>query len=172
MDGKGGTACLFGVDSLRLDVPGRYAEVARERVEECSRLVGRIVGDRPGGVGAAEWARRVLRDVDEVSRLLCEVIDSAELCRSTHSGRDWRAAAGQAWAIISAYMIELNASAPLYAGLENALHAAEGSLDAVDLRMGHLQLQEFRAGGIHLPPHLSQKVRCCFSPLLCSPLRF
>jgi mitochondrial intermediate peptidase len=98
-----------------------------------------------------EWPQLILKIVDDTSRMLCTVADSAALCRSTHSDARWRESSQRAWNLISEYMYSLNASRALYCALHDAVVArGRWALDAQDVRMGESMLAELASGGVHL----------------------
>jgi intermediate peptidase len=83
------------------------------------------------------------------------VVDVAELCRNTHTHRDWVRAAEQACVRLHATVADLNGRSGLYRALCDAQEAcaqgrapplsAEGASVAASLR------GEFERGGVHLP---------------------
>ena len=123
-----------------------------------------------------QTAKRTLHRLDDISNIVCTVIDAAELCRSVHASPQWRRGASDAFGILSEYIGNLNADERLYLSLRRFVFADDdGSItnddddddelpananggDATILsqlpseyqRMAHAMRSKFERDGIHL----------------------
>lgn len=116
---------LFGLPDLVR--PSDFLALAREAMRECDavrRALASSLSSDDGGdslpLSDAEKlrrARRTLHRLDDISNLVCSVIDAAELCRSVHASPEWRRGANDAFGMLSEYIGNLNADANLYRSL-------------------------------------------------------
>ena len=101
-----------------------------------------------------QQARRLLYQLDAISRVVCNVIDAAELCRNVHVDAKWRDAAHQAFVILSDYIShQLNADTRLYAAtlaVRNAPDAVQQQLTPEEVRLVQSLQEEFERDGVHL----------------------
>jgi len=110
-------------------------------------------------------AKQTLHNLDDISNIVCTVIDAAELCRSVHASSQWRRGASDAFGILSEYIGSLNADERLYQSLrkfvfadyDNDIIANDSNdlsiisrLPAEYQRMAHAMRKEFERDGIHL----------------------
>lgn len=100
---------LFGSPSLTQ--PSAFIDLARRTLLRAQLLVSRIVSAPQHGV---EEMKRVVRNLDRLSDLLCGVIDCAELVRNAHPNREWVEAANEAYEYLCGYMNVLNTHTGLY----------------------------------------------------------
>lgn len=105
----------------------------------------------------------LLHQLDDISKIVCNVIDAAELCRSVHVDAKWRDAAQTAYTQLAAYIGILNADTSLYRAL-TMLERTSGAAVDNDNKKNTQQLEseeqdrfakllraEFERDGIHLP---------------------
>lgn len=100
---------LFGSPSLM--EPSSFIDVARRTLVRAQLLVSRITEAPKNGM---EEMKRVVRNLDRLSDLLCGVIDCAELVRNAHPDRQWVEAANEAYEYLCGYMNVLNTHTGLY----------------------------------------------------------
>lgn len=98
-------------------------------------------------------AREILFKLDEISRIVCNVVDAAELCRNTHANAHWRSAANEAFVILSDYIAQLNGDSSLYNAMQQVVSGSGivSNLSQEEKRFVLLLKGEFEREGIHLP---------------------
>lgn len=168
---------LFSIPSLQ--TPSDFAKQASLAMQQCDALRASLEEKASSSLfkcssnSSKEEARLVLYQLDEISRIVCNVIDAAELCRSVHVDEAWRDAASRAFATMSDYIAQLNADPCLYQALQQVLTLAgaassisnqNGSSTGIQLtqeerRLAQQLLLEFERDGIHLPHQERQEVR-------------
>lgn len=139
---------LFGSPSLTQ--PSSFIEVAKRALLRAQLLVSRITSAPRNG---PEEMRRVVRNLDRLSDLLCGVIDCAELVRNAHPDRQWVEAANEAYEYLCGYMNVLNTHTGLYKVLAQILADGElrASLSPEAMAVAYVFLKDFEKSGIHLP---------------------
>lgn len=136
----GAAGYLYGVPGLA--TPGCFPRLAAEAVTRSSALVSALQ--------AGPFGESTVRGLDEVSDVVCSVVDAAELCRQTHPSREWAAAAEAAALALHRHVAELNADAGLYGALCAA--QAAGPLPPEAASVAASLRSEFERGGITLGP--------------------
>ena len=179
--GRGsGDVGVFGV--VGLHKPSDWGRLTRRAIKRCDQLRARL-RDVPGTATSAEAASTQLLMLDGISNAVCSVIDAAELCRNVHVEGEWRDAAEESFAELSAYIAELNTDTALYRVLDVITEGqcAEGSDRVVDRggctssssssssvlddlseeerRFAHLLKSEFERDGIQLPDEARAQLR-------------
>lgn len=103
--------------------------------------------------------------LDDISDILCRVVDAAEFCRNVHSDLNWQRAAQETCLSLGAYVQSLNMHTGLYTALSSALHLHRGSNSACattnsgwsseTFLVGKMLLRDFERCGVHLTgtPH-------------------
>lgn len=109
---------LFGSPSL--PSPEAFVPLAQRTLVRAQLLVSRIVSAPQNG--EAEM-RRVVKNLDRLSDILCGVIDLAELVRNAHPDAQWRDAANQAYEGLCGFMNVLNTHTGLYEVSRRRRHA-------------------------------------------------
>ena len=106
-------------------------------------------------------AMEILFRLDEISRVVCNVIDAAELCRNSHVDEAWRIAANQAFTVLSDYIARLNANVSLYKALRSVTDSKDlfQQLADAEQRFALLLQTEFERDGIHLSQERRNEVR-------------
>jgi intermediate peptidase len=137
---KGGTKIsgndaptLFGLPNLRQ--PTDFIRLAHDAIRECNTvryaLASSLSSPPPSSsVTAVQQAKLTLHRIDDISNIVCTVIDAAELCRSVHASNAWRQAANDAFGILSEYIGNLNADASIYKSLLHYVFADNDDDDA------------------------------------------
>ncbi|KAL7567840.1 hypothetical protein ACA910_000582 [Epithemia clementina (nom. ined.)] len=159
---NGASSVRQGLYSIpELMEPNDFRTSAEKAMETCDRLCSAFDGgDRTAPSNRIE-AVDILYRLDEISRVVCNVIDAAELCRSTHYDADWRLAANDAFTILSDYIGQLNANVDLYWALQTITSSpfVLQLLTEEEQRFARLLQSEFEQDGIHLPDAMRQQVR-------------
>lgn len=145
---------LFGSPSLTS--PQSFLDLAQRTLIRAQLLVSRIANAPQNG--EAEM-RRVVRNLDRLSDLLCGVIDCAELVRNAHPDPAWVDAANAAYEHLCGYMNVLNTHTGLYSVLSQVVHAPQlrNSLSSEALAVAMVFLRDFEKSGIHLPEQARQQ---------------
>lgn len=145
---SGRSTGLFRSPSLM--EPESFIKVAHKTLIRAKLLVSRIVQAPQNG---PEEMRRVVRNLDRLSDLLCGVIDCAELVRNAHPDPRWVAAANEAYEYLCGYMNVLNTHTGLYDVLAQVLSDRQlrSELGPEAMAVAYVFLRDFEKSGIHLP---------------------
>ena len=148
---------LFSIPELM--EPDDFIKSATKAMETCDQLCATF--EAPVVPQTRGQAVELLYRLDEISRVVCNVIDAAELCRSTHSNEQWRYAADQTFTVLSDYIGQLNANVNLYRALKSITDqpALVQQLNEEQQRFARLLQTEFENDGIHLPNDTRQEIR-------------
>ena len=158
---------LFSLPGL--SHPSDFAQLANKAIRDCNSIrqeLASALNEEDDGVNTnqVEKAKRTLHLLDDISNVVCTVIDAAELCRSTHATPQWRNGASDAFGILSEYIGSLNADDRLYRSLRRFVFndedkdstTAHGSSEIIAQlspeyqRMATAMRKEFERDGIHL----------------------
>ena len=102
--------------------PSDFAQLAQKAIRDCDsirRELASALNEEDDGVKSnqVKKAKQTLHLLDDISNVVCTVIDAAELCRSTHASQQWRNGASDAFGILSEYIGSLNTDERLYRSL-------------------------------------------------------
>mmetsp|Transcript_16604 Transcript_16604/g.46356 ORF Transcript_16604/g.46356 Transcript_16604/m.46356 type:complete len:817 (+) Transcript_16604:937-3387(+) len=148
-------AGLFGVDGLYR--PEDFQHLVQDAVSRCRALIQ----DAPG---SAPPSPAIVDNVDEISDIVCQILDPAELCRNVAATSEWRRAATQACIDMESFVQELNMNQALYGSLNAALkasrrpHAGQFWESAEQRKVAEALHHDFVLGGVHLPEHARKTV--------------
>ena len=159
------TPGLFSIPELQ--TPNDFAVLAQHAIRQCNEIRSSLAATVSAGdavVSSAEEASHILCQLDDISKIVCNVIDAAELCRSVHSDSNWRNMAQEAFVQLSDYLSILNADTTLYDASRLVSNSQENtsiwnSLCEEDRRFVQLLQAEFVRDGIHLPYDVRMQVR-------------
>ncbi|KIV90535.1 hypothetical protein PV10_07828 [Exophiala mesophila] len=123
----------------------RFAEVS---VAQCKRLVERTLA-----ASTVEQYRRIPRDLDRLSDLLCRVIDLSDFIRSIHPSGDVASAATASYSLMYQYMNELNTTTGLNEQLRTAwnMPTVQSHWTEEEKMVAQLLMKDFAKSGIDLP---------------------
>ncbi|KAI5956725.1 OCT1 [Candida jiufengensis] len=95
-----------------------------------------------------------VKKLDQLSDILCRVIDVAEFIRVVHPSNKWINAAQQTHELVFEYMNQLNTNVDLYKNLVELLNSKELSSKLTDeeIKVGEYLKQDFERSGIHMDP--------------------
>lgn len=94
-----------------------------------------------------------IRKLDQLSDILCRVIDAAEFIRVVHPSQKWVAAAQNTHEIMFEYMNQLNTNVDLYRTLVQILELdVVNSLSQEEIDVGKYLRQDFERSGIAMDP--------------------
>lgn len=153
--------------------PSDFIQLANTAITECDTVrrtlassLTAIDNDNDYDINhKVQKAKQTLHNLDDISNIVCTVIDAAELCRSVHASSQWRRGASDAFGILSEYIGSLNADERLYQSLrkfvfadyDNDIIANDDNdlsiisqLPAEYQRMAFAMRKEFERDGIHL----------------------
>jgi len=161
---------LFSIPELRR--PSDFLSLAAEAVSECDRLRSSLSSSR-ADIATAAQARDLLRNLDGISKTVCNVIDAAELARSVCANKEWRESAHRAFSVLADYIAQLNGDRALYDALirvRTYYYSQSGGDDDDDdesssllseeeARFVNLLQAEFERDGIHLSDGDRERVR-------------
>ncbi|KAL4574877.1 hypothetical protein LXL04_021717 [Taraxacum kok-saghyz] len=149
---------LYGCNHLK--TPKGFQRFVDEAIERSNELIGSI--------SRMPSSAEIINAMDEISNTVCQVVDSAELCRHTHPDREFVDEALKASMRINEYLHYLNTNLNLYnavlkADQDQTLTNNEAKRVAHDLRI------DFEKGGIHLSAEKKHRVsqlnieiaKCC-----------
>lgn len=95
-----------------------------------------------------------IRKLDQLSDILCRVIDVAEFIRVVHPSQKWVDAAQQTHEMMFEYMNQLNTNVELYKILANILDLRVAQeLSSEEVEVGKYLRQDFERSGIAMDPH-------------------
>ena len=150
---------LFSLPGL--SHPSGFIKLANDAIHECNSIrqeLSSALNDAGISVNKNQ-AKRTLHLLDDISNVVCTVIDAAELCRSVHANPQWRRGASDAFGLLSEYIGSLNADERLYRSLKRFVFNDEekeststifDQLPPAYQRMAHAMKTEFERDGIHL----------------------
>ncbi|CAG8485231.1 6380_t:CDS:2 [Ambispora leptoticha] len=97
--------------------------------------------------------RMVVKNLDQLSNVLCSVIDLAEFIRNAHPDQEFSQAANRAYVDLCSYMNTLNTNTELYKVLKYVLSTPRISSHFSDeeVQVANVFLRDFEKSGIHLP---------------------
>mmetsp|Transcript_42727 Transcript_42727/g.49303 ORF Transcript_42727/g.49303 Transcript_42727/m.49303 type:complete len:755 (+) Transcript_42727:24-2288(+) len=147
---------LIGLFSIPdLNFPDDFQRLTKKAIHESDDLRKKI----PESILSQRQARETLYQLDQISRVVCNVIDAAELCRSAHADPLWREAANTAFAQLQDYIVTLNTDRRLYNALVLVENYYYDDLSEEERRFCFLLKREFELDGIHLPDREHEQVR-------------
>ncbi|TLD04565.1 hypothetical protein E2P81_ATG10553, partial [Venturia nashicola] len=128
--------------------PEGFQEFADVTLQKCRKLVAAVLG-----YSTQEEYKRVARDLDRLSDLLCRVIDLSDFVRSVHPDRRVQMAATQAYSLMFEYMNVLNTTPGLEAQLKKAAAIPEvwESWSEEEKTVANILMKDFSKSAIELP---------------------
>ncbi|PFH49704.1 hypothetical protein AMATHDRAFT_62721 [Amanita thiersii Skay4041] len=153
---------LFGHPTLTQ--PHSLISLAHATVVRAQLLTDRILR----APQSREELKKVVKNLDRLSDLLCGVIDLAELIRNAHPDRVWVDAANQAYETLCEFMNVLNTHVGLYQVLKIVLSDPEivRSLSPEAYQTALIFWRDFEKSAIHLPPEQRQRFVSLSSEIL------
>ncbi|KAK5107421.1 hypothetical protein LTR62_001282 [Meristemomyces frigidus] len=103
-----------------LTQPDGFQDFVAVTLVKCRRIVDKVLAYQ-----STDDLRKVARDLDRLSDLLCRVIDLSDFVRSVHPNRQVQAAASQAYSAMFEYMNVLNTTTGLNDQLKRAAATPE-----------------------------------------------
>ncbi|KAI3622613.1 mitochondrial intermediate peptidase (MIP) [Moniliophthora roreri] len=142
------TTGLFGHSSLTH--PHALVSLANATLIRAQALTERILCASE----SRDELKKVVKNLDRLSDLLCGVIDLSELVRNAHPDRQWVEAANHAYEVLCEFMNVLNTHVGLYEVLKTVLTDPElrQSLGPEALQTALIFWTDFEKSAINLPP--------------------
>ncbi|OJD14621.1 hypothetical protein AJ78_05051 [Emergomyces pasteurianus Ep9510] len=137
-----------------LTCPEGFLKLASVSLQKCQEIMARVLE-----VSTLDGYKRVTKDLDLLSDLLCRVIDIADFMRSNHPNPAFQDAATQAYSIIFEYMNVLNTETRLNDILNRSLSDPEISShwSEEEKVTAKMLIMDFTKSGIHLPPEKKKR---------------
>jgi mitochondrial intermediate peptidase len=148
---------LFSIPGLVY--PSDFQRLTKLAIQDSNALRRLIPEDPDASIATNSQAVEILYIMDRISQVVCNVIDAAELCRSTHASAKWRQAADHAFGILQDYILTLNTDIVLYNALATIEFKFYSQLSEEEQRFCFLLKREFELDGIHLPHQQRQEVK-------------
>ncbi|EZF36328.1 mitochondrial intermediate peptidase [Trichophyton mentagrophytes] len=129
--------------------PEGFRKFAHISLHKCQKIVGKVLA-----ASTLEDFRRMAKDLDRLSDLLCRVIDMAEFMKTNHPDPAIQEAATEAFAFIFEYMNILNTTPGLHEQLKRAIENPEvtSQWSEEENVAATAFLRDFAKSAIHLPP--------------------
>lgn len=134
----------------KLKNPDGLIEFSKSSLKEAKGLVDSMLADAST---SEEGRLHYIRKLDQLSDLLCRVIDVAEFIRVVHPSEKWIVAAQKTHEIMFEYMNQLNTNVELYQTLKDILESPLAEkLSSEEFEVGKYLRQDFERSGIAMDP--------------------
>ncbi|KAI5962947.1 OCT1 [Candida pseudojiufengensis] len=133
-----------------LSNPSGLIEFSKISLNEAKELVE----DMSNGEKNEKNQLNYIKKLDQLSDILCRVIDVAEFIRVVHPSNKWINAAQQTHELVFEYMNQLNTNVELYNNLIEVLNSQNliTKLSDEEIKVGEYLKQDFERSGIHMDP--------------------
>ncbi|KAK5949100.1 Mitochondrial intermediate peptidase [Knufia fluminis] len=140
------TSGLIG--NRHLTEPRGFQKFAESSLQKCKELVERVLS-----ASTFEEYKRLPRDLDRLSDLLCRVIDLSDFVRTIHPDQHVAAAASGAYSLMFQYMNELNTTTGLNKQLRKAwdIPDLQAQWTREEKMVAIILMKDFSKSGIDLP---------------------
>ncbi|KAF1352068.1 hypothetical protein BDV97DRAFT_397119 [Delphinella strobiligena] len=130
-----------------LTKPAGFEQFASVTLAKCKRIVRNVLG-----YNSPEEYKKITKDLDRLSDLLCRVIDLSDFIRSVHPDRRIQQAATNAYAIMFEYMNVLNTTTGLNDQLKRAAAIPEvwDSWGEEERTVANILIKDFSKSAIDL----------------------
>lgn len=134
----------------RLTTPQGLVEFSKCSLHQAKQLVKEMLSE----ANSIEGQLKYIKKLDQLSDILCRVIDVAEFIRVVHPGQKWVNAAQQTHEIMFEFMNQLNTNVELYTNLRDILNnpVITRRLSEEEIKVGEYLKQDFERSGIHMDP--------------------
>ncbi len=140
----------YGVDGL--DDDAVFQRWKQSVVGECLALRHFIVSSRFSKEADDLHPRLLVQALDSISARLCLLLDTGEICTSSHADSNARNAASESYGALSAFVNQINMDRTLYQPLADMLRDSNSrtELSNEEFRVADALKKEFERDGIHL----------------------
>lgn len=151
---RGGNKRAGLLQNQYLTDPEGFRQFAQESLQKCQRVVAKVLD-----ASTLEDFRVMVRDLDQLSDLLCRVVDIADFMRANHPERAWQEAGAQAFALMFEYMNVLNTTPRLNELVKRAAADPEvaSHWSQEEKAAAQVLLRDFANSAIDLPPQERQR---------------
>jgi len=142
------------VQNQYLTTPDGFREFAGVSLQKCQAIVAKVLG-----ASTLDEYRKIARDLDRLSDLLCRVIDLSDFIRVIHPDPRVQEAATQAYALMFEYMNILNTTTGLHDQLKKAFANPEvtSHWSEEETIVAQILIKDFSNSAIHMPPNERQR---------------
>ena len=121
---------------------------AQQSVEKAQKIVKRI-----SEAASRQQLLRVVKDLDRLSDVICQVIDLSAFVRDSHPDREVVMAADEAYSFMYEYMNVLNVTQELYQSLKRAMEDSEvmAMYTEEEKMVAKILMTDFIKSGVSLP---------------------
>lgn len=140
-------AGLFRNQNLKS--PDGLVKFSQESLEQAKLLVRTMLLEAKN---TEQGKLAYIRKLDQLSDILCRVIDVAECIRVVHPSQKWVDAAQNTHEMMFEYMNQLNTNVDLYQTLALVLDHYAGDLSEEEVEVGKYLRQDFERSGIAMDP--------------------
>lgn len=142
------------VQNQYLTTPDGFREFAGVSLQKCQAIVARVLG-----ASSVDEYRKMARDLDRLSDMLCRVIDLSDFIRVIHPDPRVQEAATQAYALMFEYMNILNTTTGLHDQLKKAFANPEvtSHWSEEEMIVAQILIKDFSNSAIHMPPNERQR---------------
>ncbi|RLV89404.1 Mitochondrial intermediate peptidase [Spathaspora sp. JA1] len=133
-----------------LSTPNGLVDFSKTSLKQAKALVEEMIDSSYTTRGKLQYIKKL----DQLSDILCRVIDMAEFIRVAHPGHKWVNAAQQTHEIMYEFMNQLNTNVELYGILHDILEDPEltSQLSDEERKVGEYLRQDFSRSGISMDP--------------------
>ncbi|CAG8485533.1 12715_t:CDS:2 [Cetraspora pellucida] len=131
-----------------LTSPQGFQKEAEKAVRRVKLLINRIVN-----ANTDEELRKVVKNLDRLSDVLCSVIDTAEFVRTVHPDQKFSQEANRIYEYLCSFMNSLNTNRELYQVLKRVMSTPSiySQFSSEERQVALIFLRDFEKSGIHLP---------------------
>ncbi|CAG8718689.1 1245_t:CDS:2, partial [Dentiscutata erythropus] len=131
-----------------LTSPQGFQKEAEKAVRRVKLLINRITN-----ANTDEELRKVVKNLDRLSDILCSVIDTAEFVRTVHPDQKFSQEANRVYEYLCSFMNSLNTNRELYQVLKRVIStpSISSQFSSEERQVAHIFLRDFEKSGIHLP---------------------
>ncbi|CAG8724525.1 8778_t:CDS:2, partial [Racocetra fulgida] len=131
-----------------LTSPKGFQKEAEKAVRRVKLLINRIVN-----ANTDEELKKVVKNLDRLSDVLCSVIDTAEFVRTVHPDQKFSQEANRIYEYLCSFMNSLNTNRELYQVLKRVMSTPSiySQFSSEERQVAHIFLRDFEKSGIHLP---------------------
>lgn len=133
-----------------LTTPQGLVDFSQQSLSQAKQLVSEMLSQ----VNTVDGKLKFIKKLDQLSDILCRVIDVAEFIRVVHPSVKWINAAQQTHEMMFEFVNQLNTNVELYSSLRDILNnpLITEQLTPEEIKVGEYLRQDFERSGIHMDP--------------------
>lgn len=142
------------VQNQYLTSPDGFRAFAHVSLHKCQAIVAKVLQ-----ASTVDEYRNLARNLDQLSDLLCRVIDLSDFIRTIHPDRRTQEAATQAYSLMFEYMNVLNTTTGLHEQLSKAISNPDVTSHWTEAEtiVAQILMKDFTNSAIHMPPDEKQR---------------